>query len=754
METEQVWASVPLLAAGGYALLLVVAYARRNRRAHQAGWLQLLLAVSIIWCFARFWPFEPWVYFIQLAATTLLAVVTAAHAGRSQFNNWLLWGVAAVGITGLLWFLLPAGTTLPVQAGWPPLSVRRLSVVVAWLALNSLMLLFSWREFRRTYFPLHANRLLFWNLTLSFTILGDGLVLWPQIAAQRAISPDVAVIVSTIGESLRWFGTLALTYAVSSYRLFDVRTTFLRWVGVAVQAVVSALPVILAIYVVEFWEGPWSEGTVFAVLALVAIAFSFLFYQPLRGWVERLINRYLLGEKVDAGQVVRRYTQAIAPTLDVELLSQTLFDTLGSLMPINRGALVLVSRVEDGYDLEPIPAVGQIHRFTYHFSTSTLFLNALARRHQPLLQYEMDFAPDFAELSAEERQWLAEMAVDVYVPISDGSRLVGIVAVGPKHTGVPYQSAELELMQILADQTVVALQNARLYRALGEQNEKIRQLNTSLVHQNERLEIMDRVKTDFITIASHELRTPLAQVKGYTDILATLNDDRALTFRQLREIVGQVNRATSHLESVISAMLDASQLDVAGVQLNVITTTMEAVLNLAIEPLAEAMRERRIRYLQEGIIELPPITADLRRLAQAFGNVIGNAIKYTPDYGQIVVTGALVPGQSGQPFVEITVADSGIGIDPQFHELIFEKFFRIGNIQFHSTGNTKFRGAGPGLGLPIARGIIAAHDGRIWVDSEGEDEERLPGSRFTIILPLKQHTENGHVATKEGYNGL
>jgi signal transduction histidine kinase len=244
------------------------------------------------------------------------------------------------------------------------------------------------------------------------------------------------------------------------------------------------------------------------------------------------------------------------------------------------------------------------------------------------------------------------------------------------------------------------------------------------------------------------LRTPLAQVKGYTDILTTLSDEQLLTFTQLREIVGQVDRATDKLESVISAMLDASQLDVAGVQLNLVTTTLDSVLNLALEPLVEAMRERRIRYMQSGIAELPPLEADLRRLAQAFGNVIGNAVKYTPDHGQIMVKGALVAGQNGQQYIEVTVADSGIGIEPQFHELIFEKFFRIGNIQFHSTGMTKFRGAGPGLGLPIARGIIAAHDGRIWVDSEREDAEQLPGSRFVIILPLKHYPSNGHVSAQ------
>ncbi|KAA3661937.1 MAG: sensor histidine kinase, partial [Chloroflexi bacterium] len=74
---------------------------------------------------------------------------------------------------------------------------------------------------------------------------------------------------------------------------------------------------------------------------------------------------------------------------------------------------------------------------------------------------------------------------------------------------------------------------------------------------------------------------------------------------------------------------------------------------------------------------------------------------------------------------------------PKFHDLIFEKFFRIGDPQLHSTGSTKFKGAGPGLGLPIAKGVIEAHGGRIWVESDGEDEDRLPGSRFHVILPLR-----------------
>jgi signal transduction histidine kinase len=86
--------------------------------------------------------------------------------------------------------------------------------------------------------------------------------------------------------------------------------------------------------------------------------------------------------------------------------------------------------------------------------------------------------------------------------------------------------------------------------------------------------------------------------------------------------------------------------------------------------------------------------------------------------------------------VEVILADRGVGIDPKYHELIFKKFFRIGSTALHSTGTTKFMGAGPGLGLPIARGVIEGHGGKIWVESAGYDPDRLPGSRVHVILPL------------------
>ena len=110
--------------------------------------------------------------------------------------------------------------------------------------------------------------------------------------------------------------------------------------------------------------------------------------------------------------------------------------------------------------------------------------------------------------------------------------------------------------------------------------------------------------------------------------------------------------------------------------------------------------------------------------------MLTNAIKYTPDGGKITVDGRILPG-----FIEVIVEDTGIGISLADQLTIFEKFNQLGDVALHSSGKTKFMGGGPGLGLPIARGIIEAHDGTIWVDSPGCDEESCPGTAFHILLP-------------------
>ena len=149
-----------------------------------------------------------------------------------------------------------------------------------------------------------------------------------------------------------------------------------------------------------------------------------------------------------------------------------------------------------------------------------------------------------------------------------------------------------------------------------------------------------------------------------------------------------------------------------------------------------ALEERKISLTTSGVADLPVLCGDNDLLYKVFYHVIGNAIKYTPDGGQITIRGRKIEGSTPGE-IEIAVRDTGIGIDPENQELVFEKFYQTGEVLLHSSGKTKFKGGGPGLGLAIARGIVNAHRGRIWLESPGHDEEAYPGTTVFVRLPVE-----------------
>ena len=596
MNAYQANLYLPLIAAGLYLGILILPHIRRQQEENLASWLVVTLIISIGWEFSIF--FASNIPLPNLPTIVLLLSICALAGSTSAFLDWqperryLILGLTAV-LTAVIInilapgrvFVLPNGQMLAITNG-------TLAIYLVWGALSGILLITTWREYRKTRFPWHANRLLFWFTVLSTLFLGELIQFFDQLGFIIA------------GQALRFLGMVGLAYGIASFRIFDVRARVLRGIAFIIINTLSALPLILSVIVVfQFGEALNRANDILtSILIALVITLGFFLYQPFRRLIGRLVYRYLRGEGVNAGQVVRHYSQAISRTLDVQQLSILIVGTLSELLETNRGALMLVTQLEDGgYEVAPIPAMGILPRLPVRFAYDDLFINTLVTQHQPLLQYELDFNPAFKELGDQERSWLDEMTMEVYVPVSGGPDIVGLIAVGPKVSAVPYQPNELELMQTLADQTVVALQNARLYSELNDQNEHIRYLNIDLVDQNEKLEIMDRVKSDFITIASHELRTPLTQVKGYSDILSAMNEENALTREQTREIVGHINRATLQLERLITAMLDASQLDVDGMQLTFVKTQLDTVLRLAVEPLIQAMRERRIQLEIEGV---------------------------------------------------------------------------------------------------------------------------------------------------------
>jgi signal transduction histidine kinase len=147
--------------------------------------------------------------------------------------------------------------------------------------------------------------------------------------------------------------------------------------------------------------------------------------------------------------------------------------------------------------------------------------------------------------------------------------------------------------------------------------------------------------------------------------------------------------------------------------------------------------------------KLPRVEADRAALRKVFHHLIMNAIKFTPDGGEITIQGASVaPGYRGLegPGLEITVADTGVGIDVECQQRIFDTFFRTGEISLHSSSSVRFQGGGPGLGLAIVKGVVESHNGQVWVESNGHDPDNCPGSCFHLLLPLVVQAQPGYDA--------
>ena len=269
-----------------------------------------------------------------------------------------------------------------------------------------------------------------------------------------------------------------------------------------------------------------------------------------------------------------------------------------------------------------------------------------------------------------------------------------------------------------------------------EMETRVAHISKELGSVQEKLQNLDQNKSKFISVAAHELKTPLTLIEGYASMMVDLvqNSEQAV----MKNYLSGVNTGIQRLRDIIDDMIDVSLIDNQLLTLNIqpmwTTHLLNLVRNEFKKPIAERNQTLNV-YDFDGSDLM--IYGDSERLYQALQNVVSNAIKYTPDKGIITIDGRLLPG-----FIEITVKDTGIGISPENQSLIFDKFGQLGRTDLHSSGKTKFKGGGPGLGLSITRGIIEAHGGTIWVESTGYDEVQLPGSIFHILLPTRTEPNN------------
>jgi signal transduction histidine kinase len=287
------------------------------------------------------------------------------------------------------------------------------------------------------------------------------------------------------------------------------------------------------------------------------------------------------------------------------------------------------------------------------------------------------------------------------VPLLFERQIVGVLVVWGREP-VGFDQKIVDLLQTLATQSVLAIQNARLFREIADKSAQ--------------LEAASRHKSEFLANMSHELRTPLNAIIGFSEVLV----DRM--FGELNEkqdeYLKDIYASGQHLLSLINDILDLSKIEAGRMELEATDFDLPSAIDNALTLVRERASRRGITLGHAVDERLGPIRGDERKVKQVLLNLLSNALKFTPEGGRIDVSAGVRDGAA-----LVSVKDTGVGIAPEDQEAVFEEFRQVG------TADKKVEGTG--LGLALSRKFIELHGGRIWVTSTVG-----VGSTFTFTLPL------------------
>lgn len=702
------------------------------------------------------------VLLVVVMAATALRLIPGDFSFPAQFSHETLFWVAAILLTVLY------GLLVLQDLGWKrPLPIWLLLGVVwlaAYLAVNFIngVPLQGWIAWRDS-LPLLGAGVILLGVVIFYLWLGVLLLL----RFSRAAVPEVAnrSVYWLIGASLLFLAIFLLTAGADGLQLAGIAVLLIFAVLVTLSIMRQHLPdlrsllfngtrslALLAVTWALMFAGLYFASRYDLVemlnlsspsLLIVEIAAAALllaaFIIPARMIIDLLFRVIMARSQPSLPEAISLYSHYVARAATLDEVVSATSTTLNRVLGLRRSALILINstfRLPDAVELVVLDANSSIERprASGYLSKKSPIYRTLVVDKKGLFQYDIDDNPAYRAVPEEERGLFHSLGLSAYVPLVAEGRLMGLLAGGPKLNGALYQQADMELLFVIGHQVTTALRSARLIDDLQHLNDTMRVLNKRLENANTELEKMDAVKTDFITIASHELRTPLAQVRGYTDIIdSMLNGDDPGT----AQMINNLRKSTERMEELISAMLDVSQLDVNSMDLRFVRATPATLIKLALEPLRDPAAQRNISITVGEMDGLPNVEADLQRLTQALRNIFMNAIKFTPDGGSIEVSATLETPPDAPEAVLFRIQDTGVGIAEKDVPFIFQKFYRAFDTQLHSTGIYKFMGAGPGLGLTIAKGIIEGHGGSIWVKSPGHSMTEFPGATFFVRLPLQ-----------------
>ncbi len=520
------------------------------------------------------------------------------------------------------------------------------------------------------------------------------------------------------------FSTIFLLFAawlIIRHKLFDVKPIVAKVIayGLLLATTVSFFS-FFAIFVTRHTLNITNEFVAQEVVPFGLAMLIALVLKPTKQFFDRFTNRLFYQDAYDPQTFLDDLNKAMVSSIEIERL-------LGSVLQ------VIETHIKASYAAFVIHKTAQSSRHLIQTTTGLVDWQMAeevgdsvtkVRGRVVFVDDLVDTESHFTAYKVSVAKHLSVVAKLSATPGGDG-RSVGLLLLGDKKSGSPYNGQDRKVLEIIVSELVIAIQNSLRFEEIENFNrtlqDKIEKATRQLRHTNERLRILDHTKDDFISMASHQLRTPLTSIKGYLSMV--LEGDAGKLNNNQYKLLEQSFFSAQRMVYLIGDLLNLSRLSTGKFVIEAKPLDLSNVVQAEIDQLRETAKAREVTLIYDKPAALPMMMLDETKIHQVVMNLVDNAIYYTPAGGSVTVDLHETPTA-----IECLIKDTGIGVPKAVQHRLFTKFYRAQNAQ-------RARPDGTGLGLFMVRKTIAAHGGSIIFQSQ-EGTGSTFGFRFSKAAHL------------------
>lgn len=530
-----------------------------------------------------------------------------------------------------------------------------------------------------------------------------------------------------IGPLFSIVNVILMFYAIRKYRLFDIRFAIRSILFKIVLSLFFSFVIFFSIKIFIGASIQVSSLNIFIASFIVSLIITTL-YRPINRVIRNSTDSFLFQREHDIEELIGNFGIELVKDIDIDRIMNLVIKTL-SQVTHSKTSYVFVKFKED--NSIQVWCKEQKELSTKKFEK--LFELYLQQTKSVLTYEDLVENKEIFKLSDDFLKFIFDNKIELITRISSTDKFDSFLILGSKKDSSAYTSNDIKIIESLKIHIGIAVQNAYLYKSSQGFNEKlqseidkatkkIKESNEQLAASNIQLQGLDKLKDELVDVTSHELRTPSTIARNYLSVLLRNEGE---TLKQYPKIYKYIEIAYQNSERTIKLVNDI--LLVSKIEGNHLTIKPsrydigKLILNL-VEEFGHTTQEKNVSISSELTEHLPEVYIDSKKVREVISNLIGNAIKYTPQNGKIVISAA----RKGIKNVIVSIKDTGPGISDEDKARLFKKFGRL-----EGSYKTVGEAGGTGLGLYICKNIVALHGGEIWVESDSGQ-----GSTFSFSIPV------------------